>query len=100
MSQHVSRRSALKVASGASFVAAWFVAGCSNTEVPKDEIGKAVSLEDSVASRAGVARKGASCCLPNPTNEERPRMSPPAADSTSPPVDRFVPCIPLSTSTC
>jgi hypothetical protein len=65
-SQQVSRRSALKVASGASFLAAWFAAGCSKTEEAKDETGKAQSLEDSITKQRGRGKKGAPAA-PAPT---------------------------------
>jgi outer membrane murein-binding lipoprotein Lpp len=66
MSQRVSRRSALKVASGASFLATWFLAGCSNTEEAKDETGKAQSLEDSV-NKNKRSRKNGAPAEPAPT---------------------------------
>jgi hypothetical protein len=59
MSEKLSRRSALKIAAGASFVAGWFVAGCSGESeidptIKTDKTGK--TAEESL--RGKVGRKG------------------------------------------
>ena len=55
MSEQMSRRSALKIASGASFVAAWFVAGCSkDAEVdPTIKTGEAKTVEEWIRIKGG-----------------------------------------------
>jgi hypothetical protein len=55
MSQQLSRRSALKIASGASLVAAWFVAGCAKEQAIDSTIktGEAKSLEESTDGKVG-----------------------------------------------
>jgi hypothetical protein len=64
MSQQISRRSILRVASGTSLLAAWFVAGCSKEEAP-DQTGEAKSLDES-ALKQRARRKGATA-PPAPT---------------------------------
>lgn len=65
-SQHVSRRSALKFAAGASLLAACLLAGCSKTEEAKDLTGKAQPLEDSIA-KSKPGRTKAEPAAPAPT---------------------------------
>jgi hypothetical protein len=67
MSQQMSRRSAVKVATGASFLFALHVAGCSKDQeidpkIKTDETGK--SAEESIVGRAG---KGGKTAEPAPT---------------------------------
>jgi major membrane immunogen (membrane-anchored lipoprotein) len=66
MSQQLSRRSALKIASGASLVAAWFVAGCANDDAIDTTIktGEAKSLEESIDGKVGKTGQKAA---PSPT---------------------------------
>jgi hypothetical protein len=70
MSQQMSRRSALKIASGASFVAAWFVAGCSQEAAtdPNIKTGEPKSAEDSIS---GNARKNGPTAAPAPTQRTK-----------------------------
>lgn len=58
MSHQFSRRSALKVAWGASLLAVWPVIGCSSGDQPKDATGKAQALEDSVLRKPRTPKKG------------------------------------------
>jgi hypothetical protein len=57
MSHQLSRRSVLRIAAGASFMAAWFVAGCSReVEIDptiKTESGK--TAEESIRGQVGKA---------------------------------------------
>jgi len=66
MSQKLSRRSALQIAAGASFVAAWFVAGCSQ----EPEIDPTIKVEPGKTaeeSTSGQARKKGPVSPPGPT---------------------------------
>jgi hypothetical protein len=70
MSEKLSRRSALKIASGASFVAAWFVAGCSGESEadPTIKTGDAKALDESISGK--VRKKGPSA-PPAPTQRTK-----------------------------